>query len=337
MLREKPAALSVTVDNQMLSDGTTPVTEKLSVTQPTELMFVPAASGSGFNSSVSDLTYNVSDPAEKSTNGGAIRAVGPAKPSLTGPLDRASPQGTTITSVVIKREIAFIDRNVDDLCTLLAGIRPDVEPILLSDVEPAPQQMARAVKGRGDLEAIHVIAHGRPGEVSFGAGALSLETVEDYAIELAEVGLTLCDGAIQLWTCESGQGKRGVAFVYALARASGAQVAASTQLIGATARGGCWGLTHSSGDTAVKPPLTTAGMAGYTGVLAAVSWKNPGTSGNWSVGSNWTGGTGPGGVPGSADDVTIGAGSSSYVVTVNTAALANSLKIASQIAARLQR
>ena len=60
-----------------------------------------------------------------------------------------------------KREIAFIDRNVDDLTSLLAGIRPDVEAILLSDNEPAPCQMARAVRGREGLEAIHVIAHGR--------------------------------------------------------------------------------------------------------------------------------------------------------------------------------
>ena len=77
-----------------------------------------------------------------------------------------------------KREVAFIDRNVDDLHTLLAGIRPDVEAILLSNDEPAPRQMARTVKGKeGQLDAIHVIAHGRSGEVLFGAGALSIEAI----------------------------------------------------------------------------------------------------------------------------------------------------------------
>jgi hypothetical protein len=49
----------------------------------------------------------------------------------------------------MKREIASIDRNVDDLDTLLAGLRPDVQPIVLSDDEPAQRQMARAVQGRG--------------------------------------------------------------------------------------------------------------------------------------------------------------------------------------------
>src|SRR3954447_8358139 len=98
-----------------------------------------------------------------------------------------------------KREIAFIDRGVDDLATLLAGMRPDVEPILLSNDEPAPRQMARAVQGREELQAIHVIAHGRPGEISFGSGALSRDTIDEYAAELAEVGRTLRGGALQLW------------------------------------------------------------------------------------------------------------------------------------------
>src|SRR5437016_1959452 len=61
----------------------------------------------------------------------------------------------------LKRAIAFIDRNVDDLGTLLASLSPHVEPILLSDDEPAPRQMVRAVRRWADLDAIHVIAHGR--------------------------------------------------------------------------------------------------------------------------------------------------------------------------------
>ena len=102
----------------------------------------------------------------------------------------AFPMEISSMTAAPQREIAFIDRGVDDLATLLQGIRPDVEPILLSNDEPAPRQMARAVQGREGLEAIHVIAHGRPGEVSFGAGALSLETIDRHA---AEELLIICD------------------------------------------------------------------------------------------------------------------------------------------------
>ena len=164
-----------------------------------------------------------------------------------------------------KREIAFIDRGVDDLATLLAGIRPDVEPILLSNDEPAPRQMARAVQGREGLVAIHVIAHGRPGEVSFGAGVLSVETIAEHSEDLAQLGLTLGAGELQLWTCQTAQGQRGAAFVGTLAHIAGAQVAASTQLVGAAARDGQWALDVGSSNLA---PLSAEGAAVYPGVMA---------------------------------------------------------------------
>jgi hypothetical protein len=142
-----------------------------------------------------------------------------------------------------KREIAFFDRGVDDLETLFAGIRPDVEPILLSNDEPAPRQMARAVKGRGGLEAIHVIAHGRPGEVSFGAGVLSLCTIGVSVADLARIGLALGEGGnLLLWSCESGQGHRGSEFVNEMARVTGATVGAAAALVGSVARRGEWEL-----------------------------------------------------------------------------------------------
>src|SRR5262249_22365980 len=194
--------------------------------------------------------------------------------------------------------IAFIDRNVDDLGTLLAGISPHVEPILLSDDEPAPRQMVRAVKGRADLDAIHVIAHGRPGEVSFGAGVLSLDTTDEHAAELTEVGRMLRGGAIYLWTCETARGKRGAAFIEALARASGAPIAASTQRVGAAARGGRWQLDARPGATDASTPLTAQGVVSYPGVMATKTWKNNGSSGSRAA-SNWTAGD----VPAADDEV----------------------------------
>jgi uncharacterized protein DUF4347 len=112
-----------------------------------------------------------------------------------------------------KREIAFIDSGVEDLQTLLKGIRLDVEPILLTAEEPAPRQMARAVKGREGLEAIHVIAHGRPGEVTFSAGALTEETIVIYANDLATVGSAVApDGQLSLWACSVADDVRGTNF-----------------------------------------------------------------------------------------------------------------------------
>ena len=77
--------------------------------------------------------------------------------------------------MTLSREIAFIDPSVTDFETLLAGLRPEIEPVVLLPDEPAMTQMARMLEGRANLDAIHVIAHGRPGEVSFAMGPVSYE------------------------------------------------------------------------------------------------------------------------------------------------------------------
>jgi len=168
------------------------------------------------------------------------------------------------------REIAFVDRNVDDLATLLAGLRPELDPILLSDDEPALCQIARLVRCWDALDAIHVIAHGRVGEVSFGAGALSLESLAGHAADLRAIGQALGnDGKLLLWSCQTAAGARGSAFVAALESATGAEVRAAAGAIGSQPLGGGWQLDVGSGKETVAAPLTAQGMAGYAGLLAA--------------------------------------------------------------------
>ena len=163
------------------------------------------------------------------------------------------------------REIVFVDQNVSDLHSLLANLRPDVEPIVLTASERATTQIATALKGRDDLHAIHIVAHGSAGEVRFEAGALSRETLDDHAADLAEIGRALGrDGQLNLWSCETGQGKRGAAFVEALERATGADVAATAGLVGSAARGGRWELDSGF----AQAPLTSEGMAAYAGVMS---------------------------------------------------------------------
>src|SRR6201987_5785831 len=213
-----------------------------------------------------------------------------------------------MTTATRKREIAFIDRGVDDLATLLAGIRPDVEPILLSNDEPAPRQMARAVQGRErQLDAIHVIAHGRPGEVSFSAGALTAETIVQYAADLAAAGAAVgSHGDLRLWSCAVAHGERGAAFVDAVARASNMFVTAAAGPVGAAVRGGSWELAARGVPVSVRAPLCLEGQAAYAGLLDT---NNTTISGN--------NGTNTLVVAGSNDKVSDGNGSNTVSVTGN--------------------
>ncbi|WGD54678.1 Ig-like domain-containing protein [Bradyrhizobium sp. CB1650] len=224
--------------------------------------------------------------------------------------------------IIKQHEIAFIDRNVDDLAALLAGLRSEVEPIVLSTDAPAPRQMAEVLQHRSDLAAIHLIAHGAPGQVNCGASALALETIEHDGEDLATIGRALGDGgSLQLWACNAARGERGATFVDALARATGVEVLAATGLVGAAALGGDWELRARSGASEARAPLTAHGMANYVAVMATKTWTGGGTTSNpntanWSSSGSWS----PSGAPAAGDDVVIGGNSGgSYTVTLDVA------------------
>src|SRR5438477_13148390 len=107
------------------------------------------------------------------------------------------------------KEIAFIDCGVPDLGTMLAFVRPDVETRLLSPAEPALPQLLRSLEGRTDIAAIHVIAHGRSGEVAFASGCWSEETLRqdaDAKGELSKLGEALSPaGVLHVWSCRTGE------------------------------------------------------------------------------------------------------------------------------------
>src|SRR5262245_51954424 len=115
------------------------------------------------------------------------------------------------------REIVFIDPAVSDVSTILAELRPGVEPLLLDYARPAARQIAVALAERRNLAAVHIVAHGAPGRVGFAAGEWSFETLKREAGDLAAIGKALgANGDLRLWSCETGCGAAGKAFIEAL-------------------------------------------------------------------------------------------------------------------------
>ena len=166
-------------------------------------------------------------------------------------------------------EVLFLDPGVPDIATILGNLRPGVEAIVLDKTLPVARQMAAALGRRRDLDAIHVIAHGAAGRVSFAAGEWSALTLEENSEEFAAIGRALRSGGdLRLWSCNAAAGADGRAFIDALGQATGAEVAASTGRIGGAAFGGGWKLTTLAERAPARPPLTEVGVATYAGVLA---------------------------------------------------------------------
>ena len=147
------------------------------------------------------------------------------------------------------REIVFIDPRIADYHTLLAGIEPKAEVVLLNADQNGMEQIAEVLAGRKDLDAIHIISHGTQAELTLGTAHLTLESMNGaYADELAVIGQSLSEKAdLLIYGCNFGQGEQGAEAATMLGQLTGADVAVSTDDTGHASLGGDWDLEFATG------------------------------------------------------------------------------------------
>ncbi|PWC84599.1 hypothetical protein AEJ54_29370, partial [Azospirillum sp. Sp 7] len=146
-----------------------------------------------------------------------------------------------------RKEAVFIDTGLADWQTLMAGVAAGIEIVLLDGSADGLAQMAAWAAGRSGYDAIHVLSHGAAGQVRLGALLLDTAAVADRAAELAALGGALTQtGDILLYGCDVAGGN-GASFIAALAEATGADVAASTDRTGSFAIGANWTLEAGTG------------------------------------------------------------------------------------------
>lgn len=76
-----------------------------------------------------------------------------------------------VTTSTASTSIIFIDSAVADYQTIIDNIDPSLEVIVLDPDSDGVEQIAAALEGRSDLEAIHIISHGRSGTLDLGGAS----------------------------------------------------------------------------------------------------------------------------------------------------------------------
>jgi hypothetical protein len=181
-----------------------------------------------------------------------------------------------------RHEIVFVDSSVQDYQTLVASVQPGAELIVLDGSKDGVHQIAEALAGRSDIDAVHIVSHGWDGQVRLGTTTLWEGSLDRYQADLETIGHALTsEGDILFYGCDVAQTDYGRGFLQKVSDITGADVAASTDRTGSAAQGGDWTLEATIGTvgTDIGSVVSQATLDDFTGGLATHTVTNTNASG----------------------------------------------------------
>ena len=126
--------------------------------------------------------------------------------------------------------------------------------VLLDAGKDGVAQITKTLANRQDVSAVHIVSHGADGSVQLGNSSLDFDSLLKNGSKIKGWGAALtADADILIYGCNVAQSDNGRSLVDALARLTGADVAASDDVTGNAKLGGDWDLEFHAGqiDTSI--------------------------------------------------------------------------------------
>ncbi|MCP4486732.1 MAG: DUF4347 domain-containing protein, partial [Gammaproteobacteria bacterium] len=199
--------------------------------------------------------------------------------------DVAASNDLTDTAQVLAQQIVFLDTAVEDYETLMAGIDPNAEIVLLDTNRDGVEQIAEALEGRSGIDAIHLIAEGNAAELHLGDSFLTQESINNqYADLFTGIRANLSENAdLLIYGCNFGQGAEGLQAVESLAALTGADIAASDDRTGHTSEYGDWVLEVNTGLIESSVVISKDAQSTWQEALSTYTVSNTNDSGAGSL------------------------------------------------------
>ena len=164
--------------------------------------------------------------------------------------------------------VLFVDTHVDHYHLLLKGLALDIPAHVLSPDRDGFEQICETLERYErwtSVSTVYIVAHGAPGCLYIGDGELSLSTVERYAQGLKDL---FSSGAIApkmcIYGCSVAAGDAGEEFILKLAAMTGAEITASSSLVGHSALGGTWHLDRTARETTMCDGTVESSAIGFS-------------------------------------------------------------------------
>ncbi len=164
-------------------------------------------------------------------------------------------------------DLIFIDPRVAGWDQLAAGAVGNAQVTVIDPAHDAISQITAALAGRSGVSAINLVGYGSAGVLELGRTPLDAAGVAAQADAVAGWRSHLVAGAnLNLWGCDVAQAN-GAQLLAELNALTGADVAASTALVGNSDFGGSWSLNTATGALGSVLPFSLAAQAAFTNVL----------------------------------------------------------------------
>ena len=154
-----------------------------------------------------------------------------------------------VNSSAASTQIMFIDSGVENYADIISSLGPNIDVYVLTGDRDGVEQMAEVLADKENVDAIHIVSHGRSGTLDLGDTKLTEASIAGkHADEMAVIKNALSqDADLLIYGCDFGAQARGESAVLALSLATGADIAASDDLTGAHELGGDWDLEVAQG------------------------------------------------------------------------------------------
>ncbi|WP_139276670.1 CHAT domain-containing protein [Spirulina major] len=203
----------------------------------------------------SDLTITAGDTAILGITKGKMVQIAGAGLIVPDP-DAVITAGETSAPTVIHfaenpddpNALVFLDATVADYQSLLYKGKPGTTTVVVTPDQSGIATITNTLAPRQGVDELHLVTEGNAGEIWLGRDYVSAANVAEFSQQLQAWSASLSEGAdLLLYSCFTALGSVGDALLASLAAATGADVAASTDVTGSAALGGNWTLEKTVG------------------------------------------------------------------------------------------
>ncbi|MDI1258673.1 Ig-like domain-containing protein [Aquabacterium sp.] len=186
----------------------------------------------------------------------------------------------------VRHELVFVDAAVPEADKLIQAIQANassskvIEVVVIQAGEDGLAVITNALQHRQDLDAVHIISHGDALGLTLGNSRLDTASLNANLGSISSWGQSLAPEAdLLLYGCDLSSSAEGRALADNLALLTGADVAASDDLTGATSLGGDWDLEYQHGQIETTVVVEGEAVALWDHVLATLTLQEGTTAG----------------------------------------------------------